>query len=44
MFAQVLEAVRALEEGVLLDVREGDVVRSFLLRLGGCGRLGQAHR
>ena len=25
MFAQVLEAVRALEEGVLLDVREGDV-------------------
>ena len=25
MFAQVLESVRALEEGVLLDVREGDV-------------------
>jgi 3-hydroxyacyl-CoA dehydrogenase/enoyl-CoA hydratase/3-hydroxybutyryl-CoA epimerase len=25
MFAQVLEAVRALEEGVLLDIREGDV-------------------
>ena len=25
MFAQVLEAVRALEEGVLMDVREGDV-------------------
>ncbi|MBT9382602.1 enoyl-CoA hydratase/isomerase family protein [Pseudooceanicola sp. CBS1P-1] len=25
MFVQVLEAVRALEEGVLLDVREGDV-------------------
>ena len=25
MFAQTLEAVRALEEGVLMDVREGDV-------------------
>ncbi|CAI8211447.1 MAG: 3-hydroxyacyl-CoA dehydrogenase NAD-binding domain-containing protein [Planktomarina sp.] len=25
MFAQALEAVRALEEGVLMDVREGDV-------------------
>ena len=25
MFAQVLEAVRALEEGVLMDIREGDV-------------------
>ena len=25
MFAQVLEAVRALEEGVLEDIREGDV-------------------
>jgi|TARA_B100001142_G_scaffold326546_1_gene382259 3-hydroxyacyl-CoA dehydrogenase/enoyl-CoA hydratase/3-hydroxybutyryl-CoA epimerase len=25
MFVQVLEAVRALEEGVLMDVREGDV-------------------
>ncbi|MBF9035080.1 3-hydroxyacyl-CoA dehydrogenase [Rhodobacterales bacterium HKCCE2091] len=25
MFAQVLEAVRALEEGVLTDIREGDV-------------------
>ena len=25
MFAQVLEAVRAFEEGVLMDVREGDV-------------------
>jgi 3-hydroxyacyl-CoA dehydrogenase/enoyl-CoA hydratase/3-hydroxybutyryl-CoA epimerase len=25
MFAQVLEAVRALEQGVLLDIREGDV-------------------
>ena len=25
LFAQVLEAVRALEEGVLLDIREGDV-------------------
>ena len=25
MFAQVLEAVRALEDGVLMDIREGDV-------------------
>ena len=25
LFAQVLEAVRALEEGVLMDIREGDV-------------------
>jgi 3-hydroxyacyl-CoA dehydrogenase/enoyl-CoA hydratase/3-hydroxybutyryl-CoA epimerase len=25
MFSQVLEAVRALEEGVLMDIREGDV-------------------
>ena len=25
MFAQVLEAVKALEEGVLMDIREGDV-------------------
>ena len=25
MFAQVLEAVRALEENVLMDIREGDV-------------------
>ena len=25
MFSQVLEAVRALEEGVLEDIREGDV-------------------
>ena len=25
MFVQVLEAVRALEEGVLMDIREGDV-------------------
>ena len=25
LFAQVLEAVRALEEGVLTDIREGDV-------------------
>ena len=25
MMAQVLEAVRALEEGVLTDIREGDV-------------------
>ena len=25
MFAQVLEAVRALQEGVLMDIREGDV-------------------
>ena len=25
MMAQVLEAVRALEEGVLMDIREGDV-------------------
>ena len=25
MFAQVLEAVKALEEGVLIDIREGDV-------------------
>jgi 3-hydroxyacyl-CoA dehydrogenase/enoyl-CoA hydratase/3-hydroxybutyryl-CoA epimerase len=25
MFAQVLEAVRALEDGVLEDIREGDV-------------------
>ncbi len=25
LFAQVLEAVRALEEGVLEDIREGDV-------------------
>jgi len=25
MFAQALEAVRALEEGVLMDIREGDV-------------------
>ncbi len=25
MFAQILEAVRALEEGVLMDIREGDV-------------------
>ena len=25
IFAQVLEAIRALEEGVLLDIREGDV-------------------
>jgi 3-hydroxyacyl-CoA dehydrogenase/enoyl-CoA hydratase/3-hydroxybutyryl-CoA epimerase len=25
MFAQSLEAVRALQEGVLMDVREGDV-------------------
>ena len=25
MFAQTLEAIRALEEGVLTDVREGDV-------------------
>ena len=24
MFAQVLEAVKALEEGVLMDIREGD--------------------
>ena len=26
LFAQVLEAVRALEEGVLEDIREGDVL------------------
>jgi len=25
MFVQALEAVRALEEGVLMDIREGDV-------------------
>ena len=25
LFSQVLEAVRALEEGVLMDIREGDV-------------------
>ena len=25
MFAQALEAVRAFEEGVLMDIREGDV-------------------
>ena len=25
MFVQVLEAVRALEDGVLMDIREGDV-------------------
>jgi 3-hydroxyacyl-CoA dehydrogenase/enoyl-CoA hydratase/3-hydroxybutyryl-CoA epimerase len=25
LFAQVLEAVRALEDGVLMDIREGDV-------------------
>ena len=25
MFAQALEAIRALEEGVLMDIREGDV-------------------
>jgi len=25
MFSQCLEAVRALEEGVLMDIREGDV-------------------
>jgi len=29
MLSQVLEAIKALEEGVLEDIREGDVIEAF---------------